>query len=328
MRARQASPAALILVTLMCHPAHAQDAARGASLLAEARKALGGEDKVVAVKRLQVSGTFLRSTGPDQIIDGDFDVFIELPDKYRRNELTGFAGANVDRTEVLNGTDVWDETSGGFTGGRGFPGGGFGRGGGDGDRGGGDRGGGGRGGFGGGGRPQNAGAAPSNAALSPDDRLKEQQRRTRQAELARLALVWLLATDGPVTWIGTAESPDGTADVLEVRPANGVPTRLFLESATHLPLMITWQGQPSRGGDLGRRGSGPGRRGGTPAGPSSPAAAPGQATLELYMSQYKTVNGIKLPHLITRGTEGTTQEELRIKSFKINPTFKADTFNQ
>jgi len=326
MRARQASPAAVVLVALMFHPAHAQDAARGASLLAEARKAIGGEDKVAAVKRLQVTGTFLRSTGPDQIIDGDFDVFVELPDKYRRNELTGFAGANVDRTEVLNGTDVWDETSGGFTGGRGFPGGGgFGRGGG----GGGARGGGDRGGFRGGGRPpQNAGAPQPDAAPPTDERLKEQQRRTRQAELARLALVWLLTTDGPVTWIGTAESPDGTADVLEVRPANGVPTRLFLESSTHLPLMITWQGQPSRGGDLGRRGSGQGRRGGAPAGPPSPPATQGQATLELYMSQYKSVNGITLPHLITRGTAGTTQEELRVKSFKINPTFKADTFNQ
>jgi len=326
MRARRLTLAAVVVVTLFPHPAHPQDAGRGASLLAEARKAIGGDDKVAAVTRLQVSGTFLRSTGPDQIVDGDFDVFIELPGKYRRNELTGFAGANVDRTEALNGDDVWEETSGGFTGGRGFPGGGGFRGGGG---GGGDRGGGGRGGFGGGGRPpQNAGAARAEAAAPPDERLKEQQRRTRQAELARLALVWLLTTDGPVTWIGTAESPDGTADVLEVRPANGVPTRLFLETSTHMPLMITWQGQPSRGGDLGRRGSGQGRRGGAPAGAPSPAPAPGQATLELYMSQYKTVNGIKLPHLITRGTAGTTQEELRIKSFKINPNFKADTFTQ
>jgi hypothetical protein len=46
------------------------------------------------------------------------------------------------------------------------------------------------------------------------------------------------------------------------------------------------------------------------------------------MADYKTVNGIKLPHLITRGTEGTTQEELKIKSFKINPNFKSDTFTQ
>ena len=109
MRARGLTLAAVVFVTLFLHPAHAQDAARGASLLAEARKAIGGDDKVAAVQRLQVSGTFLRSTGPDQIIDGDFDVFIELPGKYRRNELTGFAGANVDRTEALNGEDVWEE---------------------------------------------------------------------------------------------------------------------------------------------------------------------------------------------------------------------------
>jgi hypothetical protein len=80
--------------------------------------------------------------------------------------------------------------------------------------------------------------------------------------------------------------------------------------------MITWSGQPSRGGDIRRRGA--------------TAAAPlqGQATLELHMGDYRTVSGIKLPHLITRGTEGITQEELKIKSFKINPNFKADTFTQ
>ena len=299
-------------------PVRAQDAAKGASLLAEARKAIGGEDKLAAIKRLQASGTFLRSTGPDQIIDGDFDVLIELPDKYRKNEVTGFAGANVDRTEALNGTDVWDETAGGAAGGRPFGGGGgFRGGGGGGDRGGGGRGGFGGGGFGGGNRQRGAGAGQADAApQAVDDRAKEQLRRTRQAELARLALVWLLTTDGPVAWIGTAESPEGTADVLEVRPANGVPTRLFLDPSTHVPLMITWSGQPSRGGDIRRRGA------------AAAAPAQGQATLELHMAEYKAVNGIKLPHLITRGTEGTTQEELKIKSFKLNPNFKSDTFTQ
>ena len=294
--------------------ASAQDAVKGAALLAEARKAIGGEDKLAAMKRLQVSGTFLRSTGPDQVIDGDVDVFIELPDKYRRDEITGFAGANVERTEALNGTDVWDESSGGLTAGRGFGGGGgFGRGGGN------DRGGGG-GGFRGGGfdrgrnQPQNAGAAQTDTSQA-DERVRELQRRTRQAELARLALVWLLTVDGPVAWIGTAQAPEGTADVLEVKPANGVPTRLFLNPMTHLPLMITWSGQPSRGGDIRRRGAA-----------APPPPAQGQATLVLHMSEYKAVNGIKLPHLITRGTEDTTQEEIKVKSVKINPTFKADTF--
>jgi hypothetical protein len=317
-------PAAISAVVVLAalttsQPAGAQDAAKGAALLAEARKAIGGDDKLAAIKRLQVSGTFLRSTGPDQIVDGDFDIFIELPDKYRRNEITGFAGANVERTEVLNGSDVWDESSGGLTGGRGYPGGGFGRGGG-GDRGGGggDRGGGFRGGGFDRGRNQSQNAGAPQAGSAPiDERLKEQQRRTRQAELARLALVWLMTTDGPAAWIGTAQAPEGTADVLEVKPATGVPTRLFLDPSTHLPLMITWSGQASRGGDIRRRGA---------AAPAAPAQ--GQSTLELHMGEYKVVNGIKLPHLITRGTEGITQEEIKIKSFKINQTLKPDTFVQ
>jgi hypothetical protein len=310
-------PAVLLFAALTSpQPVRAQDAAKGPSLLAEARKALGGDDKLSAIKRLQISGTFLRSTGPDQVVDGDFDVFIELPDKYRRDEITGFAGANVERTEALNGTEVWDDSSGGLTAGRGFGGGGFPR---NGRGGGGDRGGGGGGrggGFDRGRNPnQNAGAAADTAPA--DERAKDLLRRTRQAELARLALVWLMATDGPVTWIGTAQAPEGTADVLEVRPPNGVPTRLFLDPTTHMPLMITWSGQPTRGGDIRRRGA------------AAPQAPPqGQATLELHMSDYKTVNGVKLPYLITRGPEGITQEELKIKSFKINPNFKPDTFVQ
>jgi hypothetical protein len=320
LRSSSATLSAIALLAMLAlQSVHAQDGAKGGMLLAEARKALGGEEKLAAIKRLQVSGTFLRSTGPDQVVDGDFDVFIELPDKYRRDEITGFAGANAERTEVLNGADVWDESSGGLTAGRGFGGGGgFPRGG---RGGGGDRGGGGGGFRGGGGdrgrNPNQNAGAPQADAGAVEERAKEQQRRTRQAELVRLTLVWLMTTDGPVTWIGTAQAPEGTADVLELRPANGVPTRLFLEPMTHLPLMITWSGQPTRGGDIRRRGA------------AAPApAAQGQTTLELHMADYKMVNGIKLPHLITRGPEGITQEELKIKSFKFNPNFKANTFVQ
>src|SRR5438552_10120570 len=242
------SAAAVGLAGVLAQPLHAQDAAKGTALLAAARAAIGGE-KLAAIKTLQASGTFLRSTGPDQIIDGDFDVLIEQPGKYRRNEVTGFAGATVDRTEVLNGTEIWDESTSGQPGG-GF-GGGFGRGGG-GDRGRGGGGGGFRGGgFGGGRRGQAPGATDQAQTDQPQGgpdaaRIKEQQRRVRQAEMARLVLVWLLTADGPVTWIGTAESPEGTADVLEVKPPDGVATRLFLDPSTHMPLMITWEGQAPR----------------------------------------------------------------------------------
>ena len=118
--------------------------------------------------------------------------------------------------------------------------------------------------------------------------------------------------------------------------------RLLLEGNTHMPLMVMWQGPVGRGGGAGRGGRG--RRGGdaapgeTPAAPpAAPAQAPpqgasaapaGPAMIQMHLSEYKVVNGIKLPHVITRGFEGQTQEELEIKSYKINPNFKSNTFVQ
>jgi hypothetical protein len=54
----------------------------------------------------------------------------------------------------------------------------------------------------------------------------------------------------------------------------------------------------------------------------------GAATVEMHLSEYKVVNGLKLPHLITRGTNGETAEEWVIKSYRLNPTFKGNTFTK
>ena len=328
--------------------AQTEDPAKGAALLAEARKAIGGEDKLVAVKRLQVKGEMRRGQG-NATLDGDSEVFLEVPDKFRRNESLsiGPGGPGIDRVEILNGNEVFDENSGGV--GR------FGRGGGD-FGGGGGR----RGGFGGG----QSGDANQAAAQGIDpERLKELQLRNRRAEVSRLLLAFLLTTDGPVAWIGTAQSPEGTADVLEVKSTDGMATRLFLESTTHLPLMMTWSGGGQRGGRAGQGGGGGGQgrggrggdpqaQGGAPAAPPPAPPAPGAAaqgaatdtaqgrrggrgfgggapaTLEMHLSDYKVVNGIKLPHMVTRGANGQTAEEWTIKSYRINPTFKANTFTK
>jgi len=280
---------------------------KGLSLMAEARKAIGGEDKLRGVKTVQVNGKFKRSGGANTL-EGDFEVYIEPPGKYKRHEETGTAGGPIgERTEVLNGAETWDETSNGFPAGRGF----FGRGRGAPD-----------------GAPAGDGAARpggqggGRAGGQPIDpeRLKELQRRQRQAELARLMLVWFLTTDAPVSWVGTAESPDGNADVIEVKPMEGSPTRVFLDNATHMPLMLTTTGFGGRG----RRGGAPGGQGGD----AGRGGAPPQITIETHLSEYKTVGGIKLPHLITRGVNGQTNEEWEIKTYRINPNFKANTFTK
>ena len=115
------------------------------------------------------------------------------------------------------------------------------------------------------------------------------------------------ATDAPVAWVGTAESPDGKADVLEAKLADGQPTRLFLDSATHMPLMMQWQGVPRRGRG-GRRGAAAPRGRTRRAMPTAPHGARRQP-ITMTLVRLQEVNGIKLPHLITRGVNGQTNED-------------------
>jgi len=276
----------------------AQDASKGAALLAEARRAVGGEEKLRAIKTLDVRGDFKRSAG-QTTIEGELQVRLEAPDKLRRDEDLSLPGGGpaVVRTEALNGSTVWEDISGG---GGAFVG-RFGRG---------DRGG------GGGALRDGGGAGGGRAALDPAQ-LEQAQRRARQTELSRFMLAWLLNIDGNATWIATAESPEGKADVLEITPANGPVTRLFLDQGTHMPLMVTWQGAAPQL-IVGGRGRG-GRGGGAPR---------EQATLQMTLGNYKTVNGVKLPHLITRGVNDMTIEEWTIDSYRLNPSFKADVFTK
>ena len=307
--------------------------AKANSVLAEARSALGGEDKLAAVKRLQVNGTTKRANG-NFTLDGDTEMFFELPDKFRRNEsLTiggGGGGTGIDRKEILNGAEFSTEVSGGDFRGRGRGGALQGAGGG-----------------------AAAGGADGRGTLTPEtqERLREFQRRNLQSEVSRLLIALLLTSDTPFRWVGTAQSPEGSADVLEVKTADGVATRVFVDTMTHMPLMLSWTGPAGRGfgrGGQGRRGQGaPDQAGaappeGRPAGDQPAAGAPADAaqgrrgrgaqgppvTLEMHLAEYKAVNGIKFPHLITRGVSGETNEEWVIKSYKVNPNLKANTFTK
>jgi hypothetical protein len=306
------------------------DSAKGASLLVEARKTLGNEDKLRGVRTLQAKGSFRRIAGSNQV-EGELEVLVALPDKMKRIEDMSPPGGGpaIVRIQALNGTDFWDENSGGGPGGFVF-------GGAPGRFGGGPPG---RVGGGPDGRrgpvsgPDQAGPVPpgveqgARGNIDPE-RLRQTQLRQRQADLTRLLLVCLLSTEAPPVWVGTAESPDGKADVLEIRPADGgAAIRLFLDASSHMPLMITWQGIAPmfiiRGGGAGR---GPGSPGGDAQPPLPPR--PQQAMLRMTMADYKDVDGIKLPHTITRGINGETNEEWSISSYKLNQTFKTNTFEQ
>src|SRR5688572_28137978 len=68
--------------------------AKASAVIAEARKALGGEDKLSSVKRLQVNGTTRRANGNFNL-EGDTEIFFELPDKFRRNESLTLGGGGT-----------------------------------------------------------------------------------------------------------------------------------------------------------------------------------------------------------------------------------------
>jgi len=347
------SPAKPPALTVTGTPA--QDTAKGASLLSEARKALGGEDKLAAIKRIELKGSITQLAGT-QTLDGDLVMQIETPDKLRIDEEISLPGGaiTINRTQGLNGTEAWDVTEGGNLPGN------FGRGG----RGGGGNPGGRLGGVLGAINDPNAPQGQVDPARQAA--LKELQRKTRQTDLARYLVAFLATTSEAPAWVGTAVTPkDEKADVLEMTTADGTVTRIFLDIETHMPLMMTYSGPaPRGGGGQGRRGQGgqggrgqqgggqPGGQGGGDAGANAapapqgvpPAGAPGgdaaqggrrgggapqaQATVEMYIGDYKVENGVKMPHHITREINGEIQEEVLIKSFKFNPNFKSNTFAQ
>ena len=304
------------------------------TILSDARKALGGEDKLAAIKTLEIKG-IARRGATDVNLEGDLTISVEMPAKYLRKESIILGNAAIDIVEGLNGAQAWQEQK--FSGNMNF---------GNDDGGGGNRGGGG---FRGGGFPnqqqqQGNAAAPTDPAAQAAQ--EQAQLVARQTEVARVLLAILMTTDRPVRYVGQATSPQATAEVIEMEVPDGNPVRILIDTKTYMPLMLTWTGVAQDpiaqlAGRIGYRGRGRGGRGGFFGGNQNqrnqqqPAAKVVSAdelskptTLRMYLSDYRVVNGIKLPHLMVRGAGDQVTEEWEIKNYKINPTLKADTFKK
>ena len=73
------------VLSCLAVPVGAQDTAKASDLVAAARAALGGEDKLKAIKALDVQGDFKRAAG-QVTLEGDLQLRLQLPDKLRRDE--------------------------------------------------------------------------------------------------------------------------------------------------------------------------------------------------------------------------------------------------
>jgi hypothetical protein len=272
---------------------------RAEDVLKAAREALGGEAALAKVQSVTVTGSSRRVMG-EREMTSDVTLDLLLPDKYKHTEEMGFAGGpSFTRVSVLNGGEVWDDSTN--RGGGGFR-------------------------FGGPGGPGGPGGGQGQGRQITDEdraRFKQMQERRMKGEFARNSLIWFLKTDSPVTYEAVAESPDGKADVLDITPDGAPPMKLFVDQSTHMPLMLTYEAALPRMFT---------RRGGERPTPEEiekmRQEPPQMATYEVHFSDYKKVNGVLLPHTITQGVNGNVTEEFTVDKYKLNAPLKPEMFQK
>ena len=306
--------------------------ARAAEVIAAARKALGGEKTIEGLKGLSLRGSYRRELtapgggggavfvmagggggsmgGAAPQVTGDVEVDFEFPDRFIKVDTsTGMMA--MTRTEGFEGDRPFSDVS-----------------------------------------SSSAGVRIARGNAPAEGNAQEVALRRTQGEAARLLLGMTAGVQPsfPVTYsyVGQAESPDGKADVVDVKGPGEFAARLFVDVDSHLPLMLTYTAPETR--VVMRTAQAPGppaadRHGAPVAAGSSTrevskeereelekemlaaqATPPKMVEVRVFFADYREVNGVLLPHRISRGTDGKTTEEWEITSYKVNPTFKADRF--
>ena len=296
MKATLVVAAAVAIATLV----QAQD--RAATVLTQVRTALGGEQRLAAVKAFSAEGASRRALGT-RTVEGTITLLVVRPDKLRRSDESSMFGSSSERVSTFDGTQAWDETvNAARVGGGG--------GGGDHDHG--------AGGFAGafagpdhnhadGFQGRGSADAAAGGALTPEQVNAARLRRMKM-ELQRWTVAFLADSNQPFTDGGRAESPDGPADVLETKDEAGRAVRYFSDPANHMPLMVQYQEV-------------------RPQGLAAPGA-PKTSTVAVHLSDYKRVDGLMFPHQIDTSVNGQPSEAWTIEKIKVNPTVKAGVFEK
>lgn len=296
--------------------------ARATEILAAARKAIG-DKKLESLKTLTVEASVQRNVNTMQMTS-DVEILLELPDKYLRSDASSGPMSMTMNSGFVGEKVIRPANAASMTGGmmviRMGPGG-----------------------------PMPAGEKPSP---EEQERIDKQMIRSSRAEISRLMLGWFATTHPAIAaeyaYAGEAESPDGKADVIDVKNADGFSARLFIDRETHLPLMVTYQGPPLRMITAG--GPPQGGRGDVRV---SPGAEPREMAEEdrkrareaaekqldelrnqppalveftLFFDDWREAGGIQFPHRIRRASAGTTNEEWTVGKVRVNPKLDPKKF--
>jgi hypothetical protein len=260
-------------------------------LLAQARAALG--KNLDQVQGLTATGTYQR-TMADRQLSGEVTIDLQLPDKMLRTESMSPMGDMMIIVEQgINGEKLL--------------------------------------------RSQRTVNGPPGAVIrmgpAPAGDAEAQAIRNARAELARTVVAFLLASPASLpleyAYGGQAESDEGKAEIVDATGPGNFATRIFLDQKNHRPLMLQYRGAAPRVMIQTQPGPTPDAARGQHAEPGAgvPAPPPPQLVeIALFLDDYKPVDGVLLPHHLSRSIDGKPTEEMTFKTIKINPAFKADTF--
>jgi hypothetical protein len=346
-------PVLLILCVAAGIPSGAQAPNSDASsTLAAAREALGGQQKLAAVKTFVARGRTRQVRG-NNLVPIEFEIACELPDRYvRRDEIpaqesgptsTGFNGDSLIQAPPPEPPPQVATTGGparsvppagtplpagaAATAGAAPPG-----------------------------RPPDTAIAgrppapsgPGGPPPTPADPRKARVASVKQ-DFVKLTLGMFATSFAsyPLTFTraGQAEAPQGTADVVDVKGAGAFALKFFINSQTHLPIMVSWT-MPATNVVLTAPGQpapenlAPGTvvvQAPAPPGPTTAKdeqdkyakdlqelrkkALAGAKPVEyrIYYSDYREVgNGLKFPFRLRRAIAGETVEETNFDDFKVN----------
>ncbi|HEX6738352.1 MAG TPA: hypothetical protein VF310_08780 [Vicinamibacteria bacterium] len=156
-------------------------------------------------------------------------------------------------------------------------------------------------------------------------------RRTR-AEMLRVLLLALAAAPGDEGWAfthaGEAEAPEGRAELVEVGDGQGPVGTLFVDKASHRPLLVSFKTMAPRMQMMRAEGPREAHRIQQEAEQRRPAAPGPEVEARLYVSEWKAVDGLLLPHRLTQTIEGGASEEWTVRRWKIDPDFKPGHFKK
>jgi hypothetical protein len=281
--------ASVVLVPSIAPFVHLQ-AADAAAVLAAARDAMGGNKRIEAVRTFIANGRTRQIRG-DNLVPIEFEIQVELPDKYsRRDEFPAqdagpaAAGFNGDRLIQIPLAPPPIARAGG---------------------------------------PPAPTPAQQEAAMRA-------RVATAKQDFARLMLVVFASSYAsfPLSfdYVAQAEAPEGNADVLDVKGPANFAARLFVNAQSHLPIMLSWRAQapPARGGGPGAQS--PARGGPPPVAPAPPGTPPAPVENRMYFADYRDVDGLKLPFRIRRAVGSETTEETIFDRFRINARTDARRF--